>query len=54
MSDRDVIERVYDVLEAGFADSEFTVSTNGRSIFLAANGQEWCLPLFTIVEKESP
>ena len=50
MSDRDVIDRIFEALCEGFADSEFTVSKMGDKVFLSRHlheeDQEWCLAVY--------
>ena len=46
MSDGEVMQKIFEALGEGLADSEFTVSKVGDKIFLADGEREWCLALF--------
>lgn len=49
MSDRDLMDRIFEILVEGFTDSDITVSRIGHSVFLSDGEADWSLNLFAAV-----
>jgi hypothetical protein len=55
MSDRDLIQKIFDALCAGADGSDFFVSKMGDKIFIEdTDNTEYCLAVFRRVDEQSP
>ena len=46
MSDRELMQKIFEALCEGFEGSEFSVSKIGDKVFIAEGDREWALALF--------